>query len=84
MRQYGIWISFEKPEAGQRTDTPLTDLSTDRPTDQRNLITNDNGIRPKKFCNGTIRSLASVKSFQCTFFTDFVHFFLGICQRLAP
>ena len=79
-------------EAGQRTDTLRAGLSTDRTTNQRNPIKNEHGIQPKKY--GTIRSFASVKSFQlcdCTeskirpddtvFFTDF---FLEICQRSAP
>ena len=44
---------------GQRTDTLRTNLSND----QRNPIENDHGIRPKKCCKGTIRSLASAKVF---------------------
>ena len=49
---------------GRATDRHSSDRPFNRPTDQRNRIEDDHGIRPKKCCDGSIRSLASVKSFQ--------------------
>ena len=69
-------------DAGQRTNVYRTDPSTNQPT---------NGFQQKntteKLCNGLIRSLASVKSFQGghpyikKFQSDYtIYFFLYICS----
>ena len=74
----------------------MSTAAFNRPTDQRNPIENYLGIRPKKCCNGTLRSLASVKVFAddigpnrkfgpMTEFKQifFFTFLLGICPRPA-
>ena len=49
---------------GRATYRHSSDRPFNRPTDILNPIENDHGMRPIKCCNGTIRSLVSVKSFQ--------------------
>ena len=77
---------------GRATDWHSSDRPFNRKTDQRNPIENDHSIQSKNCCNGTIRSLASLKSLKwfyrteykiCPMMTQFTFFFTDFVQHFS-